>query len=231
VLSIAATATASFGANGQVTVDDCFTGDAALTTTASALASPIAIAAVNEFRSVMPDTLDVKLHVSEIQQSATIERVWLDTTKPHFGATHTVQVLLRDYRGGTETVAIPVTMPAQVQGPLTLLVSDAPSLTALEQRELKPGKPANWPSLLEQLNATHRNNRLYVRLISAGSGTVVGGGETLPALPSAIRSVLDTDQSVSSASVSRSVVGAWDRRMDRVIRGSREITLTLSSQK
>ena len=36
---------------------------------------------------------------SERQESTTIERVWLDTTRPKLGATHTLQVLLRDYRG------------------------------------------------------------------------------------------------------------------------------------
>ncbi len=74
--------------------------------------------------------------VSEHQESATIERVWLDTTQPQFGATQTLQVLLRNYRGGTETISMPITMPAQASGPLTLLVSDAPTLTALEKSEV-----------------------------------------------------------------------------------------------
>ena len=30
--------------------------------------------------------------------------------------------------------------------------------------------------------------------------------------------------------VSRAVVGAWDRRFDRVVRGSREITITLTAR-
>ncbi len=113
--------------------------------------------------------------------------------------------------------------------PLTLLVSDAATLGALEQRELKPGKPASWPALLAQMNATKRNNRLYVRLITASAGTVVGG-ETLPALPPSVRSVLDEDKTVSSSSVSRTVVGAWEQRLDRAVRGSRELTLTLTAR-
>ena len=54
---------------------------------------------------MLPERLDVTLRVSERQESTTIERVWLDTTKPKLGATHTLQVQLRDYRGGTETVS------------------------------------------------------------------------------------------------------------------------------
>jgi hypothetical protein len=125
---------------------------------------------------------------------------------------------------------MPIVMPAQASGPLTLLVSDAPSLTSLEQRDLRPGKPASWNALLAQLNDTRRNNRLYVRLISAGTGAVVGG-QTLSALPLNARSILDADSSVSTSSISRAVVGAWERKFDRVVRGSREITITLSSDK
>jgi hypothetical protein len=229
VLSVAASGTVSFGADGQVTIDDRFTGETAVSAAATTLAQPLGAAATNEFRAVTAEKADFHLRVSEKVDSATIERVWLDTTKPHFGETHTVQVLLRDYRGGTETVAIPVTMPAQAQGPMTLLVSDATTLAGLEQRELKPGRAASWPALLAQMNDLRRNNRLYVRLINASTGTVVGG-QTLPALPATIRSVLDADSSIASASVSRAVVGAWDRRLDRVVRGSRELTIVLTSK-
>jgi len=230
VMSIGATGSVSFGDAGKVEIDDAFTGESALSTAATTLTAPIGAAITNEYRSVMPDKLDLTLRVSEDQQSSTIDRVWLDTTKPRFGATHSVQVQLRDYRGTTEVISIPVVMPTQATGPLTLLVSDAQSLTTLEQRDLRPGKPASWNALLAQMNDTRRNNRLYVRLISPGTGTVIGG-QTLSALPANVRSILDADSSVSSSSISRAVVGAWERKFDRVVRGSREITITLSSDK
>jgi hypothetical protein len=80
------------------------------------------------------------------------------------------------------------------------------------------------------MNAARRNNRLYVRLLTATPGSVVGG-HTLPALPSSVRSVLDADKSVASAPLSRSIVGSWEQRLDRAVKGSREITITLSSSK
>jgi hypothetical protein len=179
---------------------------------------------------MLPESIDLHFNVTEQQESTTIERVWLDTTRPKFGATHTLQELLRNYRGATETVSLPVTMPDQVSGSLTLLVSDAPTLAALEKNEVKPGTPANVSELLAQMNATRRNNRLYVRLLTATPGAVVGG-HTLPALPSSVRSVLDADKSVASAPLSRSIVGSWEQRLDRAVKGSREITITLSSSK
>jgi hypothetical protein len=227
-MSVAATGSVSFGGNGVVQIDDAFTGDTASALASAAIAAPVGAAFTNEFRAVLPEKIDIKLRASEQQESRTIERVWLDTTRPKLGATYTLQVLLRDFRGGTETVSLPVTMPSHATGPVTLLVGDATTLTTLEQRDLKPGKPSTWPALLAQLNATKRNNRLYVRLITSSAGTVVGG-ETLPALPPSVRSILDEDKTVSSASVSRTVVGSWEHRMDRAVRGSRELTLTLTS--
>jgi hypothetical protein len=227
-VSVTASGTVSFGTNGAVQIDDAFTGDTASAAASAAIVAPVGAAFANEFRSVLPEKIDVSLRVSEQQESKTIERVWLDTTRPKLGATYTLQVLLRDFRGGTETVSLPVTMPTQASGPVTLLVGDASTLTTLEQRELRPGKATTWQALLAQLNATRRNNRLYVRLITSSAGTVVGG-ETLPALPPSVRSVLDEDKTVTSASVSRTVIGAWERRLDRAVRGSRELTLTLTS--
>jgi hypothetical protein len=138
-------------------------------------------------------------------------------------------VLLRDYQGATETISLPLTMPGRPQGDLTILVSDAATLAAREQRDLKPGRPTSWPSLLDRLNSQLRNDRVYVRLIASGTGTVVGG-ETLPALPPSVRSVLEADSTVSSSPVTHTVIGAWERRLDRAVLGSRELTITLVSR-
>ena len=113
--------------------------------------------------------------------------------------------------------------------PLVVARARARTGRSVEQRDLRPGRATNWPSLLTQLNNVRRNNKLYSRLISAGAGTVVGG-ETLPGLPAGVRSVLDTDPSVASSTVTRAVVGTWEQKLDRVVRGSREITITLTAK-
>lgn len=226
-LSIAASGSLSFGSDGRVAIDDFISGDGAATAAAAAVTAPIGLAATNEFRKVVPDSLDLKFRVSERQESSTIDRVWLDTVKPQFGGTYKLQVLLRDYRGGTQTISLPVTMPAQASGPITLLVSDAATLATLEQREIKPGKPSSFAALLEQLNSVRRGNRVYVRLLSGSQGTLVGG-EAMPALPGSVRSVLDTDRSVATSPLARTIIGAWEQRFDRAVKGSRELTITLS---
>jgi hypothetical protein len=225
--SIAVRGSLSFGADGALTIDDFFSGDLAIMTAAAAVSGPMGVAMENAFRRVMPETLDLELRTSERREEATIERAWLDTTRPHFGATHVLQVQLREFRGGTRVISLPVRMPSQASGPLKLLVADAATLSALEARELQPGQPTSWRDLLGDLNDVRRSNRLYVRLISTSTGTVVGG-DTLPALPASVRSILDADTSVAQAPVAKTLVGAWDERLDVLVRGTRELTLTLT---
>jgi hypothetical protein len=78
---------------------------------------------------------------------------------------------------------------------------------------------------MAQANDARHNNRLYVRLISSTTGTVVAG-DTLPALPASVQSILRSDTTVARAPVARSVVGAWEQRFDIAVRGSRELTIT-----
>ena len=222
-LTVTTSGTISFGPSGTVTIDDMFSGDGAVNAASSSTTTAIGVAAMNDFRPALAERMDVTVRTTEQTQTTTIERAWLDTTRPKAGATHTLQILVRDYRGGTETVSMPVTMPAQT-GPVTLLVTDAPTLASLEDRELRPGRATSWADLLTRLNSARRNNRLYVRLISSSAGTVVGGA-TLPALPASARSIFDDDKSVTTAPVLKSVVGAWEQRMSRVVRGSRELNL------
>jgi hypothetical protein len=224
-LTIAASGTVSFGADGSVAIDDQSSGEGIVPSAASAATAAIGIAATNEFRPALAESLDLTLRVSERIETTTIERAWLDTNRPRAGATHTLQVMVRDYRGGTETITMPVVMPAQ-PGPVSLLVMDAPTLTTLEDRDLRPGRPTSWSELVSRMNAARRNNRLYVRLISTSTGTVVGGS-ALPALPAAVRSILENDKTVATAPVAKSVVGAWESRLTRVVRGSREINLVV----
>ncbi len=224
-LSVAVRGSINYGARGRLEIDDVLSGPSAIPEAAAAATASIGPAVGNDFDSVMPERLDLTLQVAEQTERLTIERAWLDTTRPRLGQTHELHVLLRRYRGGTETVSMPIAMPAYAAGPLTLLVSDAPTLMALEERELRPAAPRTWPALLRQLADRRQHNRLYVRLIDSAGGTAVAGS-TLPALPASVRSVLETDATVKSAAVSKTVVGSWQRRFDVAVTGSHELTIT-----
>jgi hypothetical protein len=93
VLSISAHGSVSFGRDGVVTIDDLFSGDGAAAAASAVGASPIGAAMANTFRTVVADRLDLDLRTTERQEGTTIERIWLDTTRPYFGETYTLQVL------------------------------------------------------------------------------------------------------------------------------------------
>jgi hypothetical protein len=119
-------------------------------------------------------------------------------------------------------------MPAYASGPLTLAVLDAAALTQLEQRDVRPDQPASIDALFRRLAERRQGNRVYVRLIDTSAGTAVAG-LTLPALPGSVRAVLDADSTVKSATVSKTVVGAWEQRFEAAVRGSHELTIRLTA--
>lgn len=228
VLTVGINGRASFGADGVITIDDQFSGDQALVGVANTVLGPLSAMMGNDLGTALPDTLALTLTVSEAQTGLTIERAWLDTAHPRFGATHTLHVMLRNFRGQTETRSMPVTMPASGPPSVTLLVSDAATLAAIEDKELDPNAARTIPELVAGLNRIRRNNRLYVRLLTAASGTVIAG-RAQPALPGSTRSVLEADKSAAPTAISRTIVAGWEDRFDRVVRGSRELTLTLTA--
>jgi hypothetical protein len=228
-LTIQTSGDVQFPGGDRVAIDDVFAGDGALSQAAAAATASIGLAATNEFRPALATRMNLTLSVAEKNDSTTIERAWLDTTRPKAGATHTLNVQLRGYRGATETIQMPVTLPVQTTGTLTLLVADAGTLTGLEDRDLRPARPASWPALLTRMNDARRNNRVYVRLIHSAPGTVVAG-DTLPALPGSVRSVFDDDKTVGTAPVTKTVIGAWEHRLNRAVRGSREISLNVTTR-
>jgi hypothetical protein len=226
VMSLAVRGSLSFGSDGSVEFDDAFSGESALAIAASTVAGPLGTLMPNTFRAVTAESLTVDIDTNETETHAIIERAWLDTVRPAAAGTYRLHVQLRDYRGGTRVVDLPITMPGQSTGPLTLMVSDGATLQAFEQRELRPAAPTSWTDLLTRTNSVRRGNRLYVRLLASTAGSVLGG-DVLPALPASVQSAVQSDATSSRASVSRAVVGAWEQRMDRLVRGSRELTITL----
>lgn len=226
VLTIGIDATASFGADGRIAIRDLFSGDQALVGVANAVLGPMTAMMNNTFKQALPDRLDIRLNVAETESGVTIERAWLDTTQPRYGATHTLHVMLRNLRGQTETRSIPITMPASGPSQMTLVVSDAPTLAALEDKELDPNVAHSLPELVSGLNRIRRNNRLYIRLLEPAPGTIVGG-RAQPSLPGSTRSVFEADKSSAASTVNRAAIGQWDQLLDVVVHGSRELTLTL----
>jgi hypothetical protein len=196
---------------------------------ASALvAAPLVYLMSNDHERVTVEGLNVEISSHETIQSASLERAWLERDGPlRPGSRVALKVLLRSYRGESRTETVPITLPASLHpGRYTLLVSDAATIDAMDQREMRQRfVPRDVDQLIRALNALRRNNHVYARLVRPDDGAIVAG-EYLPSLPGSVLSVLG-GQDQGGAVVPLRSSSAWDFDLptDYAVSGSRALTL------
>jgi len=227
--SYAIKGTASVKKYGQVAFEDLFSGDQPSVGAATSVVAPINFLLRNAFEDVELERLDLEIDASEQPRSATLERVWIDGSKPKAGASVDLKMLLRTYRGEEFTRTIPVNIPASATGTLSIMVSDGVRLSQWEARELQvqPLQTRGLPQMIQVLNNARKNNRLYVRLLGRDGGAVVKG-ESLSSLPPSVMAVLESDRNGGSfRPLQNAVLGEWDIATDLAVTGSRTLTLTV----
>jgi hypothetical protein len=95
-----------------------------------------------------------------------------------------LKVLLRTYRGEEVTKSVPIQIPPNARGSVSIMVTDGTRLSQWEARELQvqPLQARGLPQMIHVLNSARKNNRIYVRLVTRDGGAIVKG-ESLAALP------------------------------------------------
>jgi hypothetical protein len=212
----------------EVRVEDLFTEQQPAVQAAALVAAPLVYLMSNEHERVTVKGLNVEIASQETIQSATLERAWVEREGPvRPGSRLNLKVLLRTYRGESRTESVPVTLPASLRpGSYTLLVSDAATIDALDQREMRqPFVPRDVDQLIRALNSLRRNNHVYARLTRPDDGAIVAG-EYLPALPGSVLSVLGgQDQGGAVVRLRSSTAWDFDLPTDYAVSGARSLTL------
>ena len=229
VASYVVRGTASVKNHGNVAFEDLFTGDSPSVGAAAYVVAPINFLLRNAFEDVEIEALTLDIDASEEPRSATLERVWIDGTRPKPGTTVDLKMLLRTYRGDEITRTLPVTIPANARGPLSVMVADGLRLSQWEARELQiqPLQTRDLPQMIRVLNNARKNNRLYIRLIGREGGAVVRG-ESLSSLPPSVLAVLESDRSGGNVRpLLSAVLGEWEIATNHAINGARTLALTL----
>jgi hypothetical protein len=223
--------TATFDKHADLAYEDIFTGDGTIPAASAYVAGPITMLLANDVEKVTVTGVDLAVTTSEESRSATIERVWLDEVHPRAGRTVPLKVLTRTYRGAEQISTIPIEIPANASGQLTVMVTDGRQLNQIEQRELRRSvQPTSVAQMIRVLNQSHRNNRVYVRLLTGTPGAVVNG-EALTSLPPSVLAVLEGDRSGGSFTPIRSAaLGEWELAMDSAISGTRVLTIDLDAR-
>jgi hypothetical protein len=216
--------------HGDLSLDDVFTGDSAMLGASTAIAGPLSMLLANDLEPVDVESLEIAISSAEIPRSVSIERVWLDEVRPRAGRTTPLKILTKSYRGEEKISTVPIEIPSNAGGRLSILVSDGRQLNAIEQRDLRRTlEPQSVTQMLKLLNETRRNNRIYVRLMSGTPGAVVNG-EAMAALPPSVLAVLESDRNGGSFTPMRSAtVGEWELPMDSAVTGSRLLTIEVDN--
>jgi hypothetical protein len=214
--------------HADLAVEDVFTGDNPTLGAATSVAGPLTMLLSNDIEPITVEGLDVSITTAETPRSVSIERVWLDEVRPRAGRTLPLKVLTRSYRGEETISTVPIDIPANASGSLSILVTDGRQLNVLEQRELRRSlEPQTVAQMVRLLNDTRRNNRIYIRLLTGTPGAVVNG-EAMTALPPSVLGVLESDRNGGSFTPIRSAtVGEWELPMQSAVTGSRLLTIQI----
>jgi hypothetical protein len=216
--------------HGEIAFEDLFTGDSPSIGAASYIAGPVTFLLKNDFEPVEINKLDLTIVSSESPRTAVLERVWLDVPAARPGHSVPLKLLVRTAEGEDVLHTVRVDIPANATGPLTLMVADGTRLAQIEQRESRmQQQPQDAAQLVKAFNKARKNNRLYVRLVSADAGAVVEG-ETMASLPASVLAIFDADRSGGAISPLRSAtLGEWAIPTEYAVSGARFLSLPLDA--
>ncbi len=184
----------------------------------------------NEFRRVSLESVTVNLIAKEAQETATIDRAWLERDGVvRAGASVPMKVALRTFRGEEVVVSIPVEVPAGVPpGRYAVLVSDGAGLSQAEQREMRQAFiPKNLDQIVRAVNSIRKSTQIYVRLQRFEEGAAVSG-TLLPGLPPSMIQVLGGSEGGEPV-VRTATTVVWDgeQPVDYSVRGARVLALQI----
>jgi SpoIVB peptidase S55 len=214
----------------DINLENLFSGDQASTGAASYMVAPITYLATNDHEKVDLESIDFVLQSSEEPKTATLQRVWIDEPRPRAGRTVPLKIALRTFRGEEVVKTLPIEIPANAAGSLSVLITDGTRLGQTELRESRlPQQQRSVPQLIRTLNKARRNNALYVKLLGSESGAVVNG-ESLSSLPPSVLAVLEADRSGGSFNaLQTATLGEWELSTEQAVTGSRTLTFSVSN--
>jgi hypothetical protein len=203
-------------------------GDSPSMNAASYVVAPITALMGNDYEAIDIDALDLTIRSSEEPKTARLERVWIDDPRPRAGRTVPLKMLLRTYRGEEMLRTIPIDIPSNASGSLSVMVADGGRLTQVEQREARTPQPRSVPQLIRALNKARRNDTLYVKLLGSDAGAVING-EVLSSLPPSVLAIVEADHSSGNISPLNSVtLGEWELVTDHAVSGLRTLAITVA---
>jgi hypothetical protein len=226
---------ATISINGSISVDGQapiavqrrFSAINAALMAAGSIAAPTQTLLSSGFDDVNIKAITIDVTSSEEKNAATLERISLDRTEVARGEKLEIQAYVRTDSGKQFIERIPVQIPDDApSGQLTIMVGDGATLQ--ESSSSKSFVPRELKQLVEAINKTKKNDRLYLRLLRPAPGVVIGSNE-LPNLPPSVVATLNSERT-SGGYTSLQLSQVYERELpaaDFVITGQQVISVTV----
>jgi hypothetical protein len=157
-----------------------------------AIATPAAVLLGSGFDNVNLKSITLDITSSEQKSTATLERISLDRTEVARGENVELQAYVRTDSGRQFVERIPVQIPADApSGQLMIMIGDGAALQ--EASSAKSFVPRELGQLVDAINKTKKNDRLYLKLLRPAAGVVIGSNE-LPNLPPSMVATLNNER-------------------------------------
>ena len=210
--------------------ENLFTGDQAPLNAANYIMTPINALFHNNFEKAQLSAVDLNITASESNLTAILDRAWIEERNPKPGDTVTLKVSMRTYRGKNIEQTLPIKIPTNAQGQISIMISDGFYLNQWETQNLylQEHQINSFAQMIRAINDIYKNDRFYVRLLSQHDGAVFLG-EQLSSLPSSVSRILKSDQSRNTFyELSESMLGEWEIVTGHVVSGNHTIVLNLN---
>jgi hypothetical protein len=188
----------SIAINGQsdIRLDNSFTSpNGAALFAVNAVAQPLAVLLNSGFNALDLRGIDVDVTSTDSRSSGSLNRLWIDKTEVRRGESIEMQAFARNENGSEFVERIPLVIPADSPiGPLVITVGDGASLNQADRAQPSADfSPRDLSQLVRAINKLKRNNRLYVRVMRAGTGAIVNN-EEMPVLPPSMLATLGSSR-------------------------------------
>ena len=161
----------------------------------NAVAQPLAVLFNSGFSKLDVKGIDVDVTSSDARSSGSLNRLWIDKTEARPGESIEIQAFARHDNGAEFVERIPLVIPADAPiGPLVILVGDGASMNMVERSQPSADfTPRDLSQLVRAINKLKKNNRLYLKVLRAGTGAIVNN-EEMPVLPPSMLATLDSQR-------------------------------------
>ncbi|HWO00218.1 MAG TPA: SpoIVB peptidase S55 domain-containing protein [Blastocatellia bacterium] len=161
----------------------------------NAVAQPLAVLFSSGFSALDVKGIEVDVTSSDARSSGSLNRLWIDKTEARRGESIEIQAFARHDNGAEFVERIPLVIPADAPiGPLVIMVGDGASMNMVERSQPSAEfTPRDLSQLVRAINKLKKNNRLYLKVLRAGTGAIVNN-EEMPMLPPSVLATLGSQR-------------------------------------